>query len=314
MTHALEMINGIGPTIASKLRGIGITSIEALAVTPPRFISEATGISEKVAIQLCKNARELLNITFITADEYFKRRLSIGKITTGCKALDNLLDGGIETGAITEFAGEFGTGKTQIAHQLSVTVQLPKEEGGLEGATLYVDTEGTFRPERIVQIAPRFNLDGKEALRNIVFARAYNSDHQMLIIDEASNVIEEHNVKLIVVDSLIGHFRGEFPGRENLALRQQKLNRHIRQLLSLADAYNLAVIVTNQVMANPAIFFGNPNKPAGGHVLAHNCTYRVWLRKAKGNKRVARIFDSPMHPEAECTFQINEIGIVDIEE
>ncbi|RLE53913.1 MAG: DNA repair and recombination protein RadA [Candidatus Methanomethylicota archaeon] len=312
MARALELVKGIGPALASKLREIGITSVEALAITPPRLISEAACISERMAIQLCKNARELLNITFITADEYLERRLSIGKITTGCRALDELFGGGIETGAITEFVGEFGSGKTQLAHQLSVTVQLPLEEGGLDGAALYIDTEGTFRPERILQIAPRFGLDGRDALRRIVFARAYNSDHQMLIVDEVPRVIEERNVKLIVVDSLISHFRGEFPGRENLALRQQKLNRHIHQLLSLADAYNLAIVVTNQVMSDPAAFYANPTKPTGGHVLAHGCTYRVWLKKAKGGKRVARIFDSPVHPEAEAEFKISEDGIVDV--
>ncbi|MCS7385763.1 MAG: DNA repair and recombination protein RadA [archaeon GB-1867-005] len=311
MAHALELVRGIGPATASKLREIGITSAEALAVTPPRTISEALGISEKMAIQICKNARELLNITFITAEEYLENRMKIGKITTGCNSLDQLLGGGVETGAVTEFVGEFGSGKTQLAHQLSITVQLPQSEGGLEGATLYIDTEGTFRPERILQIAPRFGIDGREALRKIVFARAYNSDHQILIVEEAPKILEKHSVKLIVVDSLISHFRGEFPGRENLALRQQKLNRHIHQLLALADAYNLAVIVTNQVMSDPATFYGNPTKPTGGHVLAHSCTYRIWLRKAKGGKRIARIFDSPMHPEGEAVFKISDEGIVD---
>ena len=310
---SLDLVNGIGPATAKKLMEIGITSAEALAVTPPRFIAEALGISERMALRICRSARELLNITFITAEEYLEKRRSIGKITTGCRALDDLLGGGIETGALTEFVGEFGAGKTQIAHQLAVTVQLPMEEGGLDGATLYIDTEGTFRPERILQIAPRFGLDGREALRRIVFARAYNSDHQMLIVDEAPKVLESYNVRLIVVDSLISHFRGEFPGRENLALRQQKLNRHIHQLLALADAYNLAVVVTNQVMSDPGAFYTNPIKPTGGHVLAHSCTYRIWLRKSKGGKRIARIFDSPMHPEREAVFKICDEGITDVD-
>ena len=313
MAAKLEDVKGIGPALADKLRSIGVTSIEALAITPPSFISEAAGLNIDRAVKICQYARELLKINFISADEYLQRRLKIGKITTGCKALDELLGGGVETLAITEFAGEFGVGKTQLAHQLSVTVQLPRDMGGLGGAALYVDSEGTFRPERILQIASRFNLDGKEALKRIIFARAYNSDHQMLIVSQASSIIEKYNVKLIVVDSLIGHFRGEYAGREMLASRQQKLNRHIHQLLALADAYNLAVIVTNQVMANPATFFGNPNKPTGGHVLAHGSTYRIWLRKGKAGKRIAKIFDSPVHPESECTFMIAENGIVDVE-
>jgi len=313
MATSLEEVRGIGPALADKLRRAGIISIEQLAITPPAIISEVTGLSIERASRLCESARELLNISFMTADEYLERRMKVGRITTGCKALDELLGGGIETLAITEFVGEYGAGKTQLAHQLSITVQLPRSGGGLDGAALYIDTEGTFRPERILQIAPRFGLDGREALRRIIFARAYNSDHQMLIVDEAPKVIEEHDVKLIIVDSLIGHFRGEYTGREMLAPRQQKLNRHIHQLLALADAYNLAVVVTNQVMANPAAFFTNPQMPTGGHIVAHGCTYRIWLRKSKGGKRIARIFDSPMHPEREAVFKICDEGITDVD-
>ena len=309
--HRLEGIKGIGPAIADKLIEMGITSAEALAVTSPKYISEGVGISKKKAIEISKNARELLKISFMTGEEYLKKRRAIGKITTGCRALDEMLGGGIETLAITELTGEYGVGKTQIAHQLSVTVQLSREEGGLEGGALYIDTEGTFRPERILQISQRFNVSN-DVLKNIIFARAYNSDHQMLLIDEAPKIIEEHNIRLIVIDSIIGHFRGEYPGREALPTRQQKLNKHIRQLLALTEAYNLAVIVTNQVISDPATFFGNPNKPSGGNVLAHGSTYRIWLRKAKGGKRAAKIFDSPLHPSIECIFKITENGVEDI--
>jgi len=312
--YDLTDVRGIGPATAEKLRGAGITSVEMLAITPVRTLVEVAGLSEDKALELVKAARELIQIKFMKASEYLEKRKQVGFLTTGCKALDDLLMGGIETQAMTELVGEYGVGKTQLCHQLCVTVQLPKDKGGLAGSALYVDTEGTFRPERILQIADRFRLDGKKVLDNIIYARAYNSDHQMLIIEEAADVIKENNVKLIVVDSLIGHFRGEYLGRETLALRQQRLNKHIHQLLRLADIYNLAVVVTNQVLANPEAFFGNPQKPAGGNILAHGSTYRIWLRKGKENKRIARIFDSPKHPEAEAVFTITDKGVVDVED
>jgi len=233
-------------------------------------------------------------------------------ISTGCRSLDDMLGGGVETGAVTEFVGEFGTGKTQICHQLSVTVQLPADMGGLEAGAIYIDTEGTFRPERIIQIASYRGIEPKKALKNIIYARAYNSDHQILLIDEVRKIIPEKNIRLLILDSLVGHFRSEYPGREFLAVRQQKLNKHVHQLLEIADIFNIAVVVTNQVLSVPDTFFGNPLRPAGGNIVAHGCTYRVWLRKGKDNRRLARIFVSPSHPEVEVVFQITENGVEDV--
>jgi len=312
--YDLRDIKGVGPSTAEKRRNAGITSVEMLAVTPVRTLVELTGLTEERALELVKAARALIQIKFMKASEYLEKRRQVGFLTTGCKALDDLLMGGIETQAITELVGEYGVGKTQLAHQLCVTVQLPKEKGGLEGSALYIDTEGTFRPERILQMSETFGLNGKEVLDNIIYARAYNSDHQILIVEEAADVVKENNVKLIVIDSLISHFRGEYLGRETLAIRQQRLNKHIHQLLRLADVYNLAVVVTNQVMSNPEAFFGNPQKPAGGNILAHGSTYRIWLRKGKEGKRIAKVFDSPKHPEAEAVFQVTDRGVVDIED
>jgi DNA repair protein RadA len=227
------------------------------------------------------------------------------------KALDSLLLGGVETGAVTEFVGEFGSGKTQLCHQLAVMVQLPEDRGGLGAKAVYIDTENTFRPERIAQIAKARGLDPGQALQNIFYARAYSSDHQMILVDHVRSIVRQHNVGLVIVDSLLAHFRAEFPGRENLAERQQKLGRHIADLLRLADAYGVAVVVTNQVMASPDAFVGNPLRPAGGNIVAHGSTYRVWLRKSKENVRIAKIFDSPYHPEGEASFRITAEGLVD---
>jgi DNA repair protein RadA len=312
--YRLEDVEGVGPATAEKLREAGITTVEALAVTPVRTLVEIADISEEKAAEITQNARNLLKIRFTTAKEVLSRRSNIGYITTGSKALDSLLGRGIETQAITEIIGEFGSGKTQLCHQLSVTVQLPPEKGGLSGKALYIDTEGTFRPERIVSIAKSYNLDPEKTLENIIYARAYNSDHQILLAEEATNLIPNENIRLVVIDSVISHFRSEYPGREVLATRQQKLNKHLHQLSTIADIFNVAVVVTNQIQSAPDVFFGNPNKPAGGNILAHGSTYRLWLRKSKENRRIARIIDSPMHPESECIFAITSRGITDVEE
>lgn len=307
----VEEIEGVGRVTAQKLREHGYTTVKDVAFASVRELAEILG-SEERAEQIIKAAQKLLGLKpFINALELYEKRRNIKKISTGVKSLDELLGGGIETKAITEFVGEFGAGKTQLCHQLSVMVQLPEEKGGLAAKALYIDTEGTFRPERIMQIAKYRGLEPKEALKNILYARSYNSDHLMMLVDEAKKIVDKENIKLIVVDSIIAHFRAEYVGRGMLAERQQKLNELLHKLLTIADVHNLAVVITNQVLAQPDQYFGNPLKPAGGNVVAHTVTYRIWLRKSKENLRVAKIFDSPMHPEREVTFKITENGCVD---
>jgi DNA repair protein RadA len=236
------------------------------------------------------------------------------KCSTGSKNLNELLGGGIETQAMTEFIGEYGVGKTQICLMLCVMAQLPLEKGGLSGNVVYIDTEGTFMPERILEMAKALELDPHETLRNIFLARAYNSSHQCLLIDHLFSFCPENNIKLVIVDSMIGHFRGEYIGRESLSERQQTLNSQLHKLLRLTEAFNLPVIVTNQVQANPAQFFGDPNKPAGGHVMAHACTHRVYLRKGTKGTRIAKVIDSPYLPENSTRFKITEKGIEDVQD
>jgi len=234
------------------------------------------------------------------------------RISTGGQNLDDLLGGGLETGAVTEVFGEYRTGKTQLAHQLCVNVQRSYEDGGLEGCALYIDTEGTFRPERIIQMASAKDMDYTKALQNIVVGRAYNSDHQILLIKEASKIIEEKNIKLVIVDSLIGHFRSEYIGRGTLANRQQILNTHIHDLLRISELYDeMAVFFTNQVSSKPDVFYGNPITATGGNIVAHGATIRIYLRKGKGEQRVAKIIDAPNLPEDDAIFSITEDGISD---
>ncbi len=307
----LEDIPGVGQKTLEKLRNAGFVDLMALATASVKELSEIVG--EQTAIKLIEVSRKALDIGFETAADVYERRKKVVRLTTGSKALDNLLGGGIETQAVTEFHGGFGCGKTQVGFQLAVNVQLPVSEGGLDGGCLFIDTEGTFRPERIRELAEAIGLDSDEVLKNIVYARAYNTDHQILLVEKAAEIIKEKNIRLIIIDSVTSHFRAEYTGRGELAERQQKLNRHLHALQRLADVYNLAVYITNQVMARPDVLFGDPTAPVGGHVLGHFSTHRVYVRKSKGNTRIARIIDSPYLPEGEALFAITPEGIRDVE-
>ncbi|MGC9071135.1 MAG: DNA repair and recombination protein RadA [Acidilobus sp.] len=305
---------GVGPTTAEKLIENGFSTIEAIAVATPQEVAQAAGIPLQTAQKIVEAARQALDIRFKTALELKKERMTIRKITTGSKALDDLLGGGVETKQITEFYGEYGTGKTQVCHQLAVNVQLPEDKGGLLAKAVYIDTEGTFRWERIDQMARGLGLDPDKVMDNIYWIRAINSHHQMAIVDSLFDLLSKDNVKLVVVDSLTSHFRAEFPGRENLAARQQLLNRHLHQLMRLAEVYDAAVVVTNQVMSRPDVFYGDPTAAVGGNVVAHAPGIRVQLKKSRGNKRIARVVDAPHLPEGETVFAITEFGVRDAEE
>ncbi|MEM4025189.1 MAG: DNA repair and recombination protein RadA, partial [Metallosphaera sp.] len=312
---SVKDLSGVGQAVLNKLNESGYSSLESIAVASPQDLSTVAGIPLATAQRIIKEARDALDIRFKTALEIEQERASVKKITTGSQALDGLLGGGIETRTMTELFGEFGSGKTQICHQVSVNVQLPSEKGGLSGKALYIDTEGTFRTERIKAMASALGLDPKEVLQNIMSIRAINTDHQIAIVEELQDIISKDNtIKLVVVDSITSHFRAEYSGRENLAVRQQKLNRHLHQLVRLAEIYDLAVIVTNQVMARPDMFYGDPTVAVGGHTLYHVPGIRVQIKKSRGNRRIARMVDAPHLPEGEVVFSITNTGIRDAEE
>ena len=310
-TYSLKDLPGVGEATLKKLKDAGISSIRSLAMIPKQTLMNDAGIGDKTAEKIIKLARDIEKMGFKSANEIWEKRKVLKKLTTGSQNLDELLAGGIETGAVTEVFGEYRTGKTQLAHQLCVNVQMIEEEGGLEGSALYIDSEGTFRPERIIQMAEAKDLDHNKVLKNITIGRAYNSDHQILLIKEASKIIEEKNIKVIIVDSLISHFRAEYIGRGMLASRQQILNSHIHDLLRLTETYELAVICTNQVSSRPDVFYGNPIIHTGGHIVAHGATIRIYLRKGKGEQRVAKVVDAPHLPEEDAVFSITEDGIKD---
>lgn len=302
----------IGPVMSKKLHELGFHTVENLAMATIKELEKA-GIEKKSAKKLIQKARLSMPFQFIRGDELVKMRENILRVTTGSNMLDKLLGGGIESQSITEFYGEYGSGKSQICHQLCVNVQLPTEEGGLGGAALYIDTENTFRTERIFQMAKNLGLDPENTIKNIIFAEAFTSDHQMFLLENADKVIKENGVRLIIVDSLTSHFRSEYIGREMLQERQQKLNKHMHMLIRLSRAFNAVAVVTNQVMSKPDAFFGDAIHPVGGHIVAHTSHTRVFLRKsARGTVRIARLVSSPYLPEGEGIFRVSERGIEDV--
>jgi len=482
----LAKLPGVGPAILDKLKEAGYTDIMMVAVDSPKNLAELAEIGEATAAKIIAAAKKAADVGgFETGDVILERRKTVAKLASGSKALDELMGGGFETRAITEFFGEFGSGKcvagstevlyscgdrarvepirtifsrfssdgcrpfdsgelvmlsdvhvpglregrmskapaaavyrervvnlfevstcggrvleltgphklfamrggdiawtqtwslrpgdfiavpsdsrcyddpsyvlrggtiewdevsgirpfyhgdfvydmivprshsfvggnlptvlhnTQLCHQLAVNCTKPVDEGGLDGHTMMIDTEQTFRPERILQMSEAQDLDPDEVLKKIHVARAFNSHHQTLLVDKAKELAKEFPVRLLVVDSLTAHFRAEYIGRGALAERQQMLNKHMHDLLRFSELNNALIAVTNQVAAKPDAFFGDPTRPIGGHIVGHTATFRIYLRKSKGGKRIARLIDSPNLPEAEAVFQVSEAGISD---
>ena len=312
----LDTLDEIGPATKIHLIDAGIDSLKDLIIRGPHDVAEVTGMTMEKSTDLCNKARikleevEIIERTFIPATELYNKRKNIERISTGSQCFDELLGGGFEVNAITEIYGEFGSGKTQICHTSAVMVQQKITDGGLEGGVIYVDTENTFRPERIVSISKARNIDHVSVLENIVVAKAFNSAHQELIIHEVGKIIENNNIKLLVLDSAISHYRAEYLGRAMLSERQQKINRLMHILIRISETYKIPVLLTNQIQSVPDTLFGDPFRATGGNIIAHSSTYRIYLKKA-GKNRIARIVDSPYHPEIEALFSLGEEGVTD---
>ncbi|CAI1957019.1 hypothetical protein SEUBUCD646_0E01840 [Saccharomyces eubayanus] len=307
-------VNGITAADVKKLRESGLHTAEAVAYAPRKALLEIKGISEAKADKLLNEAARLVPMGFVTAADFHLRRSELICLTSGSKNLDTLLGGGVETGSITELFGEFRTGKSQLCHTLAVTCQIPLDIGGGEGKCLYIDTEGTFRPVRLVSIAQRFGLDPDDALNNVAYARAYNADHQLRLLDAAAQMMSESRFSLIVVDSVMALYRTDFSGRGELSARQMHLAKFMRALQRLADQFGVAVVITNQVVAQVdggMSFNPDPKKPIGGNIMAHSSTTRLGFKKGKGPQRICKVVDSPCLPEAECVFAIYEDGVGD---
>ncbi|XP_039240820.1 meiotic recombination protein DMC1/LIM15 homolog isoform X1 [Pipra filicauda] len=343
--------HGINVADIKKLKSVGICTIKGIQMTTRRALCNVKGLSEAKVDKIKEAANKLIEPGFLTAFEYSEKRKMVFHISTGSQEFDKLLGGGIESMAITEAFGEFRTGKTQLSHTLCVTAQLPGPNGYTGGKIIFIDTENTFRPDRLRDIADRFSVDHEAVLDNVLYARAYTSEHQMELLDYvAAKFHEEAGIfKLLVqdflvlyayclrisfpiffhyiylssiitmqiIDSIMALFRVDFSGRGELAERQQKLAQMLSRLQKISEEYNVAVFVTNQMTADPGAtmtFQADPKKPIGGHILAHASTTRISLRKGRGELRIAKIYDSPEMPENEATFAITTGGIGDAKE
>ncbi|TMW56304.1 hypothetical protein Poli38472_008952 [Pythium oligandrum] len=313
---------GINATDISKLKEDGFVTIGQLFQVSQRRLLAVKGISEAKVDKLLQAGRKLLpeKSGFVSASTLYVRSKNKIFITTGSRQLDQILGGGLETMSVTEVHGEFRTGKTQLCHTLCVTAQLPRSQGGGAGKVAYVDTEGTFRPNRVAEIAKaRYNMDAPDVLDNVIVARAHSHDVQMDLVVKLGVLFADPDqgpFRLLIIDSVTALFRTDFSGRGELSERQQRLNQHLIRLVKHAEEFNIAVLVVNQVMADPGAnaMFGPVMKPVGGHVISHAVHTRVLMKKGRGENRICKVIDSPCMPEAECTIQLCAGGIADSDE
>ena len=313
--HPIEILqdSGINNNDIKKLVEAGFNSLESIAYTPKKNLVLIKGLSDVKVEKIIKAVFDILKLGIQPCAIALAERKKLTRITSGSKELDNLLGGGFESNSITELFGEFRTGKTQICHTLCVTCQLPRENGGGAGKAIYIDTEGTFIPEKLIPIAERFGLEPEEVINNVLYARAYNSDHQNKLLYQVCALMAESKFALLVVDSATALYRTDYNGRGELSARQMSLAKFLRNLQKIADEHKIAVVLTNQVVAtvDGGGFGGNDKKPIGGHIMAHACQTRLYLRKGLKENRICKIYDSPSLPESEATFSITNEGIDD---
>lgn len=309
----LNQVKGINSRQIKLLQENGISTAEALAMSPHSTVATIDGLGEKTAKKLIWNARNALGMTeFTTAAKIDD---NVEYFTTGSSELNRILGGGFQTGKITEVYGPFKSGKTALAHTISVTIQLPEKQGGLNGTVAYIDSENTFSKEKVKRIAKRFELNPKDVLSKIFHARIYSSDHQNQMIQKAEALCKTRGVRLLIVDSLMALLRAEYVGIGKLAPRQAVLNNMIHALSRIAETYNCAVLVTNQVATKMMGMFSS-NDAIGGNIVAHGCHFRIMF-KTKGFssnnslKRRAVIVDAPDLPPEECEFFITGAGVAD---
>lgn len=307
----LTDLPGVGPSTAVKLEQAGFRDFMAIATASNGALAEATGMGVAPVKKIIAAARAALKMDYASALEVEAKRKNATRIPTGSPEFNRLLGGGIEAGSVTECYGEGGSGKTQLAHSLPVWLHSLDPEA----YTVVCDTEHTYTPGRVRDIATANGIDGEKVLEHIKIAQAFSTDHQMLLCEKVDELIKNGlKVKLLIVDSISSLFRSEFFGRGMLADRQQKLNRHLHQLAKLADAHSIAVYITNQVMSDPSAMFMDPTKSVGGHVISHAANARIYLRKGKKGSRVAKLVDSSNLAEGEAIFVISDKGIVDVKE
>ncbi|CAK4733405.1 unnamed protein product [Aphanomyces euteiches] len=298
---------GINATDIAKLKEDGFATVGQLFQVSMKRLLQVKGVSEAKADKMIQAARKIIGEKsgFISASALLISNKQKYFITTGSKQFDMLLGGGIETMSVTE---------------LCVTAQLPRSQGGGAGKVAIVDTEGSFRPQRVAEIAKtRYDLEPSDVLDNIIVARAHSHDAQMDMVMKLGVLFadpERGPFRLLIIDSITALFRTDFSGRGELSERQQRLNVHLQRLVKHAEEFNIAVLVVNQVMADPGAnaMFGPVIKPVGGHVISHACHTRVLMKKGRGDNRICKVIDSPCMPEAECTIMLAPGGVCDADE
>ena len=300
----LEQLPNVGKNTAEKMKEGGILTVMGVATSTPSQLTDACGVTAKSARKIIQAARDILKLGFENAEDVEKKQVATRYIPTYCETIDKLLAGGLQLGTTMEAFGQFASGKTNLSHLLAVSAikNFP------ESYVVWIDTENTFSAKRIRQFCKGLEVDPDHVIKHIKIGKAVTSDHQILLTENVEKEIVDGkiDVKLIIVDSLMNHFRAEYLGRGTLANRQQTINGYLHKIATLVSNYGMAVYLTNQVQSDPAVFMGNPEKAVGGNVLAHFATTRVWITKAaKGNRRM-RLVDSPDLAEGDALFKITE--------
>ncbi|KAI0319757.1 Rad51-domain-containing protein [Amylostereum chailletii] len=287
--------HGINVQDILKLKAAAINTVSGVTMTTRRQMLKIKGMSEAKVEKIKEAASKIVGSSFATGLEMQEKRKRVVSISTGSKSVDGILG----------VYGEYRTGKTQLAHTMSVVAQLPPDLGGASGKVAFIDTEGTFRPDRIRSIADRFGVNGDMALEN------------MELINECSQrFAEDKDFRLLIVDSIMALFRVDFSGRGELSERQQKLAQMLSKLAKLSEEYNISILITNQVQSDPGATMtfvaGGALKPIGGHILSHASATRMFLRKGRAEERVAKLVDSPDKPESEASYKLDEGGWADV--
>jgi RecA/RadA recombinase len=302
----IEDIPGVGPAIAARLRAAGYTELMVIAVASPKDLSDECEVGERKAMDIIEGAKLCVDIGgFETNDPILERKRGVKKLKTGSIAFDELMNGGLETQSIVEIFGKKRSCKTQMCLQLAVNAMLPEYDGGLDSDVVFIDTQGNFVPEKMMQMATGVGLNPQAALKRIHVGKALNSNHQTLLVEEATELLKKHSIRLIIIDSFTSHFKEEYIGRGMLAEKQQRMYRLMYELLDLAMNNNILVIITNIPATDPR------NGSHCNYVMGHSATFRIYLSQCTAGRGTVRLIDSPNLPDGETTIRISDDGIGD---
>ena len=315
--YSVDQLEGVGAVTKKKLEAFGLTSIIDICVRGSKEVSEIAGVDKHKAdswvfgCQKILEEKGFIRKSDMSTVELMEYQENLPAIETKAKGVDDLLGGGIKPEATYEVYGEFGSGKTQFCNSLTVETIHNGQN------VIWIDCEDTFKPRRIVEIlmARGYVEDKEEALEyinRIYYFYCPNTEQLMGTINNLSNILMEKAPPLLILDGAIGQFREEYLGRGTLAERQMQLARLMTHLKNISYYFRNTVVFTNQVQSDPAMMFGDPIKPIGGNVVGHASTYRIYFKKS-GKKRVARMVDSPEHPQADAEFVLGVEGIKDPE-